>query len=348
MKTTTIKSNILRKLAGIAALLVIVLVGEKMAFAGTLTTARDYLNRLKENLTSGVQHEVFFTTAAAVSGGSGNNKVILKFPDGDDGKWCATAGSDLTVTGIANPTGATENATVLPGSLTGTCTKGSGASSYDTITVSGVNNLSSGIKYGVRIAGGSTAKLGTPANTTTGIITIYTNNGTANIDSASTEVDIVSDDQMVISASVPASIGFSISANNLSLTLSIGAVSTASHTIQVQSNGDSGYTTMVYSNGNLKSGNDDINNVTDGAVTAGSEEYGVATSDAGQDISRDTNCSGSPYTASASSTTPQSIAGAASGPVNETATICYAASINTNTIAGNYTQTITFVTVGLF
>ncbi|MFC1687058.1 hypothetical protein ACFL0L_00575 [Patescibacteria group bacterium] len=320
------------------------------AHAGTLTTPRDYLNRVKENLTSGVQHEIFFTTETAVSGGAGNNEVKLVFPDADDGDWCATAGTG-TATGITDPTGGSETATVLPGTLAVSCTQGAGASNYDTITVTGVNDLSSATKYGVRITDTGTGSLGTPAATTTGVITVSTTEGAGDIDSANTAVDIITDDQIAVSATVPPSITFTISSNTVALgTLSSAAVSTGSHTIQTVTNAVSGYTTLVYDDGNLRKGADDINDVADLAVTAGSEEYGISTTDTSQDIITDGGggCSGSTYDADPITTTQQSAAGATSGPVDETITICYMASIASTTVAGAYAHTVTFVTVGLF
>ncbi|MFA5134210.1 MAG: hypothetical protein WC505_00270 [Patescibacteria group bacterium] len=332
-----------------AAFIAVMLFPVQAAYAGTLTTPRDYLNRVKESLTSGVQHEVFFTTEGAVSGGAGNNEITLVFPDADDGGWCATAAADMTVTGITDPTGGSESATSLPGTLVGTCTQGAGASSYDTFTITGVNDLSSATKYGVRIADGTTAELGTPAASTTGLITITTNNGSTDVDSAFTSVDIISDDQVAVSADVPSSITFTLSDTTIDLgTLSTGAVSTSSHTVQTVTNASSGYTTLVYDDGNLRKGSDDINDVADGAVTAGSEEYGLSTTDSSQDIAQDAACGSAPYTASALTATQQSVAGAASGPVDETITVCYAASISASTVAGAYAHTVTYVTVGLF
>jgi cytochrome c2 len=121
--------------------------------AAQLTNARDYLSRQQASVTTGIQHEVFLKPATSVSGGAATNKVILVFPDGDDGLWCRTAGS-LTVTPITNPTGATETSgTLLPGTPTGACTQGSGGSSFDTFTISAVDNMSAGTNYGVRFVG---------------------------------------------------------------------------------------------------------------------------------------------------------------------------------------------------
>ncbi len=319
-----------------------------VAQAATLTTPRDYLSRVAENLTTGEVHQVFFTTATAVSGGVGANSVIIVFPDGDDGKWCATAGSDLTVSGIANPTGGSESATTLPGSLAAACTQGAGASSFDTITVSSVNNLSAATKYGVQISDGSTGKLGTPANTTTGLLTIKTNNGSTDVDSAQAAVDIIANDQVSVSATVPPSITFTLSANSINLgTLSTGAVANSTHTARTVTNAANGYVTYVYSDGNLRNGSNTIA-ATTGTLAAGTAGYGIATSDASQTVTQDAACGSAPYNVTALTTSQQSVAGATSGPVDETSTICYAAAIASDTVAGAYTQTVTFVTVGLF
>ncbi|MFH1207748.1 MAG: hypothetical protein V1668_04045 [Patescibacteria group bacterium] len=318
------------------------------AQAATLTTPRDYLSRVQENLTTGEVHQVFFTTFGAVAGGGTANKVIIVFPDGDDGTWCATAGTDLVATGITNPTGGTESATALPGTLTAKCVKGVGASNYDTITVEAVTDLAATTKYGVQIAGGSTGKLGTPANTTTGLITITTNDGTDPIDTAQAAIDIIALDQVSVSATVPPSITFTLSATSINLgTLSTGSVANSSHTVQTITNAANGYATYVYSDGNLRNGSNTIAAVTTNLVAA-TAGYGIATTDTDQTIANDAACGSAPYTVTALTTSQQSIAGATSGPVDETRTICYAAAIAADTVAGAYTQTVTFVTVGLF
>jgi hypothetical protein len=322
------------------------------AQAATLTTPRDYLSRVAENLTTGEVHQVFFTTATAVSGGAGANSIIIVFPLADNAKWCATAGTDLVATGIANPTGGTESATTLPGtSLTAKCTQGDGASTWDTITVEGVNDLTGSTKYGVEIkqkTSSPTALLGTPANTTTGLLTIKTHNATVDVDSAQAAVDIIANDQISVSATVPPSITFTLSANSINLgTLSTGTVAYSSHTAQTVTNAANGYVTYVYSDGNLRNGSNTIAAVSTN-LSAGTAGYGIATTDTGQTIGTDATCGSAPFTVTALTASQQSIAGATSGPVDETSTICYAAAIAADTVAGAYTQTVTFVTVGLF
>ncbi len=163
------------------------------ARAGTLARVSDFLNRTVADQIAGTEHQLFFTTATAVSGGSGANRVVVIFPDTDDGQWCRAAGTG-TATGITQPTGGGEAAAALPGSLTVSCSQGSGSSSFDTITVSGVNNLAISTTYGVRVTGGTMA-LGTPAASTTGLVTVRT-----------TPLDIVpaSETNVSVTAVVPA------------------------------------------------------------------------------------------------------------------------------------------------
>lgn len=180
---------------------------DRHAKAATLTTSADYLSRNKENQTSLVGHEIQLTTATTVSGGTGSNKIILVMPDGDDGTWCATAGTDL-ITSVAS---LRNSAIALPGvTLTAKCVKGVGASSYDTITIEGVNNLSAGSLYAVKVSDGATGKLGTPANTTTGIVTLKANNGAIDVDTAFIAIDIIANDQVSVSGNIQPTLSFSI------------------------------------------------------------------------------------------------------------------------------------------
>src|SRR3972149_2896783 len=93
------------------------------------------------------------------------------------------------------------------------------------------------------------------------------------------------------------SITFTLSATTINLgTLTTGAVNNASHTATVTTN-LGGYSLTVVEDGNLRDSPDDVNDVSDGAVTAGAEEYGLATSESGQAITQDTDCPNSPYSA---------------------------------------------------
>lgn len=62
-------------------------------------------------------------------------------------------------------------------------------------------------------------------------------------------------------------------------TLDAAAVNTAVVAFDVTAEVDAGYTVQVMDDGNLRNGANDINDVADGTVTAGSEEFGARSSD---------------------------------------------------------------------
>lgn len=127
-----------------------------------------------------------------------------------------------------------------------------------------------------------------------------------------------------------------LSTNAVSLgTLSKSAVASASQTLTVSTNAPTGYTATILEGGNLISGGNDINDVADGAITAGSEEYGIRTSGAaGQMNNADTAITAAAQTIAASST----------AAVAEQTTITYKVSVSNTTAYGTYSQTTTITT----
>ncbi|MCB9798817.1 hypothetical protein H6758_03775 [Candidatus Nomurabacteria bacterium] len=59
-------------------------------------------------------------------------------------------------------------------------------------------------------------------------------------------------------------------------TLSTGSITTSTLVVTVSTDSETGYSLMLKEDGNLRSGVHDINDVADGSVTAGQEEYGVS------------------------------------------------------------------------
>lgn len=170
------------------------------AKAETLQYAANYLNRQQANITSGITHHLFFTPATVLPG-SGNS-VRMELTSSPGGTWCRVAGADLTALGVSNPPGATEGATLLPGVLSASCTIGNGVTTFDTITVSSVDPLSAGTKYGVAISDPGTAKLGTPPTQNSTKIELATNNGAIDIDQLLFYTTTISNDTVSISALV--------------------------------------------------------------------------------------------------------------------------------------------------
>ena len=139
---------------------------------------------------------------------------------------------------------------------------------------------------------------------------------------------------------------FTISSATCALgTLSTSSVSSCNYTITTTTNAEDGYTTTIIEDGNLRDGIPDIYDVSDGTVTAGSEEYGASSNDADSlDIITTAGDAASPITGTA-----QSVATQASGPVAADAVIVtHHASIATTTLAGSYSHIVTLVSTGTF
>lgn len=343
----------------IAALLVSIALplGSKQAAAATIIQMRDYLNRQQADVASGIQHEIFFKAVSTVGGGAGTNKVIIKFPDGDDTKWCRTAGS-LTVTGITNPTGSTEtSASALPGTLAGTCAQGSGAGSADAnrdlLTITGVNDLVSTTNYGVRIVA-NTAALGTATAAANDIqIQLKTNNGTTDQDTGTFAMSLIASDQISVTATVLPTLTVSLDTTSAPLgTLTTSQVFQRPIVSTVTTNAGGGYVSLVKYNNTLTSGSDTIDDTAGGTIVAGTEEFGVSSSQTGNTIAQwsPTTCADTASTSNATALTTafQSWASSATSVSAQSATLCFLASVSGTTAAGSYTSTATVVTTARF
>ncbi|PIT86276.1 MAG: hypothetical protein COU33_04085 [Candidatus Magasanikbacteria bacterium CG10_big_fil_rev_8_21_14_0_10_43_6] len=115
--------------------------------------------------------------------------------------------------------------------------------------------------------------------------------------------------------------------------LSAAAVSTATVTTTVRVDSSSGYALTIAESGDLADGAKDIDDVADGAVTAGSEEYGIKTAGGDGQLAADTALTGGSLTVASSNA-------AANGSATP---VLFSASIdNSSTLQGSYTHTVTF------
>ena len=323
---------------------------------GTMTTLRVYLNRQQKQVTTGVEFDLFFKPATNVSGGTGTNKVIFSFPNdaNDNTYWCRTAGTDLVITGEANPTGSSaESATSLPGgTLTGVCAQ----STPDTFTISGVDNLTAGTKYGVKI----TQKVSSPvaiigtANTsqTNLIVTVKTNNGSADVDSGTLAIATIDADQVSVTASVAPTLTVTLSGTSAALgSLDTGHVNQAGVSTTITTNASGGYLSLVKYDHTLTSGSDTIADVS-GTIAIGQAKFGASSSQSGNTIAQwnPTACTTTTSTSNATALTTafQSYATSATPKSAEATTLCFLAGIAGTTPAGNYASTATIVTTGRF
>ncbi len=185
-----------------------------------------------------------------------------------------TVGTEASVK-VTFPTGFTVNITASNWTVTttnlpfgGTAWPGVGTAS----SVSGQDvtfpslDLTVGTLYCFNFSGTSTLTTSTAGNNKTGVVTVQAS-GPSTIDSGAYALSIVSNDQVVISATVPATFTFALSANtDLIGTLSTTTASSTGITATVVTNAASGWTVWV------KSANAALNSTSTSAsiATAGS------------------------------------------------------------------------------
>jgi len=113
-------------------------------------------------------------------------------------------------------------------------------------------------------------------------------------------------------------------------TLSLSSVTSSTVSSTITTDSLTGYSLTFDEDGNLRDGANDINDVVDGAVTAGSEEYGVRTIGGGGDLAADTAVVDGLGVASSV------------GSVNDQETgIKFSVAIGGSSRAGSYTHVIT-------
>lgn len=155
---------------------------------------------------------------------------------------------------------------------------------------------------------------------------------------------------VTITATVPVVLSLSIrNATTTALTnscdlgvLNPASVNTCAYRIAAGTNGTAGMRVEVVADGLLDSGANDINNVADGAVTAGSEEHGVTmTAGTGWTLTAPFDAGSDPLT-----TTQQEFESRATVVDDSVATnwttVTHSASITSATATGGYTQIATY------
>lgn len=191
------------------------------------------------------------TTSAA------NHDVQIAFPTGFT---VSTSAGNWTVTTTNLPSGTS----AWPGIAAATPTI---ASQTVTFTYASDQTLTAGTIYCFNWSSSTALTTSTAGNDKTGTITTRTSTPTT-IDTASYALSIISDDQIVVTATVPATFTFSLSGNTDTFTgnLSTTTTSTSGRTVTLATNAASGWITWV------KSANAALNSASTGASipTAGS------------------------------------------------------------------------------
>jgi hypothetical protein len=269
-----------------------------------------------------------------------------------------------------------DTSTGLVGTLSGQCTQGDGISTYDTIYICATGaaaNWTTTTKYGVKVADGTTGKLGTKTtaadnnkvSVTTGTAATCTGTLTP-VDTGSYSLSIISNDQISVTATVDPLFSFAVSGNTAgfgtfsSTTKRWANTAASGSTTEPTSAGDPATVTVTTNapNGALVSAKSlraglyqtshTINAVGANSVTSGSEGYAVYVRTAGSNLPAASGFNGTTSTG-VISTSFQTIA-SASGAIstNNTAELALSAAVSGSTTAGSYTDTITLVGTGKF
>ena len=328
--------------------LLLVLVVSHNAGAATLTNTFVRLNRLKAGQTTSFR--LVFRTVSA-----GATSVAIDFNGADSTTWTGSSGSvnaTQTVTGTA---GCDASATALPGSLTA-------AGSGSTVTISNVTALSATTTYCVDLTSSSAV-----TNATAGE---YHPTVTAGSDSTTVALRTISEDQVVVTATVAPSFNFQF--NNTTTdafgTLSTSGSSTTGKTITLTTNANSGWIVWAKSlNGTTKGS---LNSATAGnykitsssSLGSASHTLGSSVEDYGLAVTINTDASGggtvsldAAYDGTSTklgvldSQNFRPIATANGTTTGDIINVLERASITGATPAANdYTDTITFVGAGSF
>lgn len=265
-------------------------------------------------------------------------------------------GYTVNVSPTVNTSNLPSGVTALPGTLT---VAGAG----QVVTISGVTDLTVGTLYGVNIATGITnpsagAYENTIATTTSGDVVI---------DQTSIAVRVISDDQIVITATVPPTFNFTLSGNTDTFTSDLSSssvVSTTGKTVTIATNADKGWTAWVKStNAALSSATTGESIATTGTVnstpstlSAGSDGYVLdinLTTDSGTGtgtVTIDAEYNGTDTSSGGTlSTSLQPIASANGTTDGDVLTLIARATISAvKGAADDYTDTLTVVGAGNF
>ena len=316
----------------------------QVAQAAAITSAKDTMSRVKASTLA--NHDIQFTSP---TGAAAASTITVTFPAGFTMGSVAVGDMDLLDDGVDITLAATCSGTTWGAAVSGqvitftSCTGTIAAGSVIRIKIG--TNATSGVNQITNPAAGSYA------------ISIGGTFG----DSGNITVQILADDQVAVSATVTQALSFSISTNSIGFgTLSSSAARYANaagtgsateveaHTLVAGTNSGSGYTITV--NGNtLTSGSYTITAIgaTNTASSPGNEQFGLRMTATGG-----TGTVSAPYAAAGfafdTAVFPDEVASAPGASADTTYSVRYLANIASDTEAGSYTATLTYVATGNF
>lgn len=342
----------------------------RVAQAAAVTSLSDVMSRLKASTAS--DHEIKFVTPAGQGGVASTETITLTFSADFTGvSSLGVEDFDLAEGNSNNCSSASfsEESLVASGPTT---SQFSAAASGNVVTfTSGGATAIIAADVCVRIRIGLNATSGSAGNSQVSNGAVDDDDtiviGGTFGDTGTLAVDIITDDQVTVSATVDPTISFSISDNTIGFgslsssaarfatgdTNGSGTDSAAAHTLAVGTNASSGYV-LSYNGATLTSGANTINvasitNDADG--TQDSEQFGVGYSTNGSStiatgydhnstaVNRDWAFVAGTTTTVVSRTSPTS---------TETISAFYLANISSSTESGSYSTTITYVATGTF
>ena len=345
----------------LAVALVITAVGvqSQMVLAASAASMSDNMSRLKASTAS--NHEIKFVTP---TGAAAASTITFTFSSDFTGVGSIVFGDVDFATGSTNNcTTATYTEQTLAASPSGATWGAAGSGQVVTLT-SGSGTVTADRCVRIRI--GTNAVTGTTGvnQITSGAIDdddTITIGGTFG-DTGTISVDIIADDQVVVTATVDPSITFAISDNTIgfgSLSASddrfatgdtLGnSSSTVAHTLSAGTNATSGYV-MYMLGGTLTSG---LNTITapagPGATTVGSEQFGLnLTASGGTGVVDTQYGTASQYGFGSTSSTQDNIASATGPTATTTYNATYVGNIAAVTEAGAYATTLTYTATATY
>jgi hypothetical protein len=340
----------------ISLIMVALGVQSQTAMAASMTSMSDNMSRLKASTAS--DHEIKFITPTGVSAGgtitltfsadfTGVNSIVFGDVDFATAATCGGSFSDVTL--AASP--ATTTWGVGSSGQVVTLTSATG-----TVTATNCVRIKIGLNAVVGASGAHQISNGAIDDDDT--VALATSTG----DSGTISVDIITDDQVVITATVDPSITFSLSDNAVQFgslsagddkyaTTSGGSSSpTNAHTLAAGTNATSGYV-MYVMGATLTSGGNTITAPTGpSATTIGSEQFGLnlVVSGAGTGTADSQYGTSSQYGWGATVSTQDNIASASGATASNTYTARYVGNIAAETEAGAYGTTLTYTATATY
>lgn len=220
--------------AGLLASVGILSIFAANVHAAALTNTYVRLDRLKASTvtTFRVVIKIPSTNAATEA------HVQIGFPDN-----FTVATSGLTATGSS---GCDAGATALPGTLTVTGNNTNGSKNID---IAGVTNLTASTSYCVDVDKTTTHDPITNPTAGSYSLTVKTRDATpTDIDTTSVGVNVISDDQVQVSATVPPSFTFALDSNSTSFSSNLSSssvVQTTGRTVTITTNAANGWITWA-------------------------------------------------------------------------------------------------------